>query len=154
MEKSALDADELITQVSMRRMCIDSIVVTGGEPTIHDDLPLLLDKIRKAGLYVKLDTNGSNPAMLKQLIRDRLVDYIAMDVKAPLAKYTVLTGGYQAAGALEESIKTISESGLSHQFRTTVVPHLFDKHDIEKIRKMLPPRSPHHLQAYRPPPDR
>jgi pyruvate formate lyase activating enzyme len=149
--KNFLDSDMILARIIQRKKCIDSIVVTGGEPTIHADLPVLLGKIRAAGLFVKLDTNGSNPALLDRLIRTGLVDFIAMDVKAPFAKYKLLAGVRTSTDAVRESIRIIEQSGLAHEFRTTVVPNLLHEDDIAAIRKMLPAGAVHCLQAYRSP---
>jgi len=111
-----------------------------------------IEKIRSEGLSIKLDTNGSNPAMLGQIIQAGLIDSVAMDVKAPFAKYTTLSGVNASHTAISESIRGIVESGLVYEFRTTVVPHLLNEDDIAAIRKMLPTGAVYRLQAYRPPP--
>lgn len=116
---------------------IDGVCITGGEPTLHDDLPNLCSKLKKMGFQVKLDTNGTNPMMLKGLIKKGLVDYIAVDIKAPLTveKYSEATG-VNAETLLEKVKVTISllvNSQIDYEFRTTVVPTIHKKEDIEEI---------------------
>lgn len=112
---------------------LDSVVITGGEPTLHPDLPKFIKKIKDMSFLIKLDTNGTNPIMLKKLIDDELVDYIAMDIKAPLDKYEVVTGVKFQLSKIRESIKMIVDSKLPYEFRSTIVPGL---HSIEDIKKM------------------
>lgn len=117
---------------------LDGICLTGGEPAIYKDLPDFLKKIKDLGLKCKLDTNGSFPEMLKFVIKKNLVDYIAMDVKAPLDKrYEKLAGTSVNLDKIKESIKIIMESGINYEFRTTVVPTLLDKNDIIDIAKAI-----------------
>lgn len=131
-----------------RQGLIEGVVISGGEPIIHKDLPEFCQKIKKMGFLVKLDTNGSNPAMLKKLIDKKLVDYVAMDIKAPLGvkaqsskrkaqKYDILTGAKGNLNKVKESIKIIKSSGIDCEFRTTIVPTLFVKEDIIQIAKEI-----------------
>ncbi|MFA5771582.1 MAG: anaerobic ribonucleoside-triphosphate reductase activating protein [Thermoplasmata archaeon] len=118
---------------------IDGVCITGGEPTIHKDLPELLREIKGLGFLVKLDTNGSNPEMLQHLIDERLVDYIAMDLKAPLkfAKYKKATNKNPNLKNLKKSINIIMSSGIGYEFRTTVVPTIVELDDIPEIGKAV-----------------
>ena len=116
---------------------IDGIVITGGEPTLHEDLPLLCEKIKKAGFDVKVDTNGTNPKVIGELMEKRLVDSVAMDVKAPLnkEKYSAACG-LNATPFLErinETIKILLTAAVECEFRTTVVPTLHRLEDVEGI---------------------
>ena len=120
---------------------IEGVVITGGEPTVHKDLPYLCKRLKNMGFMVKLDTNGTGPSMIKELIGDSLVDYIAMDVKAPLTReeYSRATG-VDAKGfieAVKESMNILMESGVDYEFRTTVVPTIHAEEDIESISKAL-----------------
>ncbi len=128
------DTDLILERVAGQRDRLGGIVVSGGEPTIHRDLPEFLARLRTIGLPLKLDTNGSRPNMLAQILGDRLVDYIAMDVKAPLHKYRELAGKNVAAARIERSVALIAGSGIAHQFRTTVVPGLLDEDDLAELR--------------------
>ncbi len=133
-----------------RKDLLEGIVVCGGEPTIHQDLPLFIKKIKKIGFAVKLDTNGSNPQMLKKLIDQNLIDYVAMDVKAPKEKYQEITGGRCNSEPIEKSISILKASKIDYEFRTTVVPTLLSKDDILKIVKWISPAKKYFLQNFSP----
>lgn len=112
--------------------------MTGGEPALYKDLPQFLRKIKKLGLKIKLDTNGSIPEMLKNVINEDLVNYIAMDIKAPLDKrYEKLAGVAINLEKIKKSIKIIMSSKIDYEFRTTVVPTLLSKKDIIDILKEI-----------------
>ncbi len=131
---------------------IDGVCITGGEPTVHNDLPTLCSQLKELGFAVKLDTNGTNPLMVKALIEDELVDYIAMDVKAPLTvvKYSQAVGVNSAKllGAVEETIHMLLESGRDYELRTTVVPTLHDEEDIIAICQSIKGCSKYVLQRF------
>ncbi len=139
---------EILDRLRERQGRLEGLVVTGGEPTIHTDLPRFLKEVKGLGYKVKLDTNGSNPDRLAVLIEDGLVDYIAMDVKAPLEKYERLCGVSASTRALEESIAVISWSKLPHHFRTTLVTPLLSPADVRDIRAVLPSGSKHITQPF------
>ena len=128
-------------QLERQRGWIDGVCITGGEPTLHSNLPELCSRLKKMGFLVKLDTNGSNPAMIKELMDKKLVDYIAMDIKAPLTaeKYSKATG-VNAEKLLEnvkKSIETLLGSSMDYEFRTTVVPTLHNLDGIKQICRSL-----------------
>lgn len=129
---------------------LDGLVITGGEPTLHQDLPDFLRQVKGMGFLVKLDTNGSNPGMLGRLLGQNLVDYIAMDLKAPWEKYTRLAGLPVEPQELEQSVALIAGSGVDHQFRTTYVTPLLSEEDLAAIKTMVPAGSPHKVQTFRP----
>jgi pyruvate formate lyase activating enzyme len=116
---------------------LDGIVISGGEPTLHLDLPEFIKKIKELSFKVKLDTNGTNPTMLKKLVKDELLDYIAMDIKAPADKYAMVTGSKIKLSKIEESIKIIRESSLPYEFRSTIVPGLHDAEDIKTMGELI-----------------
>jgi pyruvate formate lyase activating enzyme len=128
-------------QLKKQKDWIDGICITGGEPTIHTDLPVMCSRLKKMGFQIKLDTNGTNPSMLKELITKGFVDFIAMDIKAPLIekKYSKATGvkTEKILKKVKESIKLLKESKIDYEFRTTVVPTLHNKEDIEQICRSL-----------------
>ena len=124
-------------QLKREKGWADGVCITGGEPTLQGDLPELCSKIKKMGFMVKLDTNGTNSIMLKELMDMKLVDYVAMDIKAPLniEKYSKATG-VNAEKLLEnvkESIRHLMESGIDYEFRTTVVPSIHSLEDIKQV---------------------
>ena len=129
------------TQLVRNRGWVDGVCITGGEPTLHDGLPELCAKIKEMGFLVKLDTNGTNPSMLKELVDRKLVDYVAMDIKAPLTeqKYAKATGvkANEMLDKVKESVKLLLGSNIDYEFRTTVVPTLHDEEDIKQICRNL-----------------
>lgn len=130
---------------------LDGVVITGGEPTIHSDLPELIKRLRRIGVKVKLDTNGTNPEMLEDLINSGLLDYVAMDIKAPLTgKYNDLSGVHTPVENLKRSITIIMDSGIDYEFRTTVVPVLLKENDIEQIAAYIGGAKKYALQQFRP----
>jgi pyruvate formate lyase activating enzyme len=134
-----------------RRNQLDAVVVSGGEPTIQPDLSTFLYRIKSLGFLVKLDTNGSKPDVLKMLLKKDLVDYIAMDIKAPLDSYDYVACAYLSdIEKIPKSITIIASSGVRHEFRTTVVELYSSYFDMSQIRKLIPPGSPHRLQKFDP----
>ncbi len=130
---------------------LDGIVVTGGEPTVHADLPKLLSRLKALGAKVKLDTNGTNPDMLRDVIGSGLVDYVAMDIKAPLdEKYDDLAGVRVPIDRIKRSIEVLRGSGVDHEFRTTVVPILLAPTDVERIAAYIGGASKYAIQQFRP----
>ena len=142
---------DVLTTLSERRGRLGGVVVSGGEPTIHADLPEFLAKLKAIRIAVKLDTNGSNPEMVDRCIREELVDFIAMDVKAPWGKYDKLTGTADSANGPHRTMRIIANSGLPHLFRTTRVEPLLDESDFADISAAIPSASPHVWQDYVPP---
>lgn len=118
---------------------IEGICVSGGEPTIHRSLPVLLRRIGEAGFKAKLDTNGTQPDMLQYVIRERLVDYVAMDVKAPLedAIYARCAGVYVPVSIIEESIRILMGADVHCEFRCTVTPALLSESEIYVLAEEL-----------------
>ncbi|MBO3839377.1 MAG: anaerobic ribonucleoside-triphosphate reductase activating protein [Thermoproteota archaeon] len=132
-----------------RKGFLDGICITGGEPTLHDDLPNFIEKIKGLGYSVKLDTNGTNPKMLKQLIEEKLIDYIAMDVKAPLEKYENVVKAKIDIGKIVESIEIV-KAFREHEFRTTIVPELLSREDIVTIARQLKGARRFFIQQFKP----
>jgi len=134
-----------------RMNLIKHVVITGGEPTINDSLYEFLHRLKKIGINVKLDTNGSNPDFLKTIVRQKLVNYFAMDIKAPVSSYDKLAGVKVDINSILESIDIISKSNIHHQFRTTYVPHLLSENDMMEIKKMMPFGANYKIQDYHEP---
>lgn len=126
---------EVLSYVLLSRRLIDGVVITGGEPTIHPDLPKLIARIKQEDLLVKLDTNGTNPDMLKELIEGKLIDAIAMDIKTSPNKYKMLRTDITA---ILHSISLIVRSGLDYEFRTTIDGELCTDEDVERIQRLIP----------------
>ncbi len=131
---------------------LEGVVISGGEPTLDRDLYRLLKEIKKAGLRIKMDTNGSSPEVLDDVIGARLVDYVAMDVKAPLSpdRYMSATGGYCDVKAIGKSIRTIMDSGTEYEFRTTVYPGVLSHDDVTDIARSLRGAERFCIQQFRP----
>jgi pyruvate formate lyase activating enzyme len=118
---------------------IDALVISGGEPTINSELPEFIKKAKSMGLLVRIYTNGSNPKMIKDLIENKLVDSIAMDIKAPLDEesYEKITKINGIVKNVIDSISIIMKSEIDYEFRTTVVPGLHSEKDVESIAKSI-----------------
>ena len=135
-EGEVLTEKEILDELEKRKKFIQGVCLTGGEPLLSDleQLKKFIKEIKQKKLDVKLDTNGSFPEKLKSLIDSELIDYIAMDVKAPADLYSKIAGVKVNVQKIKQSIKIISESGVEHEFRTTISPII----DGENIRWMKP----------------
>ena len=129
---------------------LDGVVISGGEPTIQPDLSDFIHRVIAMGFLVKLDTNGSLPEVLRRLLKEKLIDYIAMDIKAPLDIYDRLTGTHTPVSRIQESIELIANSDIAHEFRTTIVKPLLSHQDLLSIQKLVPHGSRHRFQKFRP----
>ena len=145
-----IPVEEVFLFLEKRRGQLNGVVVTGGEPTLQSDLSLFFRRVRSMGYQIKLDTNGSRPEALAELLLEGLMDFIAMDIKAPFELYDRLTGVCAPKEQLEESIALIAQSGIDHEFRTTVVEPLLSEDDLQAIQAMVPHGSRHHFQEFRP----
>jgi len=145
--------EEIADYLERNREWIDGVVITGGEPTIHGDLPNLCEKIKKLAFSVKIDTNGTNPTLIHELINRRLVDYIAMDIKAPFEQDKYHTAiGVSTTNLLDkilETIDIIQQSQIDYEFRTTVVPTLHKEKDIEEICQKIKNCKKYVIQNYK-----
>ncbi|MDP2709167.1 MAG: anaerobic ribonucleoside-triphosphate reductase activating protein [bacterium] len=141
--------DDLFVFLHSRVGKLDAVVITGGEPCLQKDLPEFIKKIKKLGFLVKLDTNGSYPETLAKLIKEKLIDYVAMDLKAPGKKYGEVTGIKANFDKVKKSVKIIIQSGLPYEFRTTVVPGLLSKDDIAGIGKIIGGADKWYLQGFK-----
>ncbi len=145
-----LHEKEFFLFLEERKNWLQGVCITGGEPTLHKDLPVFCKKIKEMGFEVKLDTNGSNPEMLKKLIEENLVDFIAMDIKTSPEKYSDLCGVKINVEKIKESVQLIKNSGLEYEFRSTVVPEFFSKEDALKIAEWLKDSRIFSLQQFNP----
>lgn len=139
--------------LSSNREFLDGICITGGEPTLQPDLHEFCAKVKHLGLKVKLDTNGSKPEVLRGLIERGLVDYVALDVKAPLNpedySRTVGVESETIVELIKESLRTLMDSGVGYELRTTVVPGLHSEDEIRLICESIKGADKYVLQAYK-----
>jgi len=139
---------ELLSFLEKRKNQLQGVVITGGEPTIHPDLPDLVRAVKSMGFAVKLDTNGSRPGVITRLISDGTLDFIALDIKAPLEKYKEVTRTDVDIDAIRESIRIVMNSNIPFRFRTTVAQPFLNLDDLEDIHSLISPH-PLHLQQCR-----
>lgn len=143
------DEDGLFSFLKERIGKLDAVVVTGGEPTLHADLPEFMKKIKDLGYKVKLDTNGTNPAMVERVLEDGVADYLAMDIKGAPHRYDLVIGVQPNMENIRTTIGLLMASGLPYEFRTTVVPELVDLSDIAGIGEMIRGAEKWYLQKFK-----
>ena len=141
-----IDEEEVFRYLGKRLPLLEGVVITGGEPTLQEDLVHVMRRIRGLGLAVKLDTNGSRPEILEPLLTERLADYVAMDLKAPLPLYPKICGC--TADGIAESMSLLAASEIPYEFRTTVWPGMTEDMLFE-MRDLLPAGSRWYLQKCR-----
>ena len=149
-----MDADSLINEdivfgfLQKRRKLLDGLVISGGEPCLQEDLAGFCRQVKDMGFAVKLDTNGSCPEVIEELLDENCVDFIAMDIKAPLSRLPELTGTVSHGPQIHRSISLIAERNVDHLFRTTDVKPLLSSEDHRSIKKLVPPGSLHVVQPF------
>jgi len=148
-EGEELSEVEVLEYLTKRRGLLDAVCVSGGEPTMQSDLVTFLKKLKDMGYKVKLDTNGSNPQILKEILDSNLVDYVAMDIKNNLEDYSEIIGYkcYDSAKILE-SINILKENKVDYEFRTTLVNEYHNQQNIEKMCKDLAGAKTLYLQRF------
>jgi pyruvate formate lyase activating enzyme len=132
-----LPEKNILEFLTTRRGKLDAVTITGGEPTLQEDLIPFIQKIRKMGFALKLDSNGSRPDVIAGLIKEKLLDFIALDVKAPSGKYPNVVQTPVAIDAIRESIRLVLKAKILHEFRTTVVTSLLTQNDILAIGREI-----------------
>lgn len=143
-----LEINDIYSFLEKRKGFLDAVVISGGEPTLQNDLADFIGHVRAMDYLVKLDTNGTNPDLLKMLVDNRLLDYVAMDVKAPLCKYRQVCCSPVNTANLEKSIGILREGSVEYEFRTTFTPEL-DQRDILDIATSITGARKYVLQQYR-----
>lgn len=140
---------EFFDFLKKRRGKLEGVCITGGEPTIQRDIIGFIEKIKKLGFLVKLDSNGSRPDVLKKIIDSKLVDFIAMDIKNQPKRYARTVGGKADVARIKLSVELIRNSKIPYEFRTTVVPGIHTEKDFVEIAKWIKGAPNYYLQEYR-----
>ena len=147
-EKTDFDANCFFNFLKTRIGKLDGVVITGGEPTLQSDLYDFIKEIKALGFAVKLDTNGTNPVVTEKLLKENLLDYIAMDIKAPLEKYREITDVNVDTKKIKQSIKLIMNSFIDYEFRTTVLKSQLSFEDFNNIGEMIKGSKKYYLQKF------
>ena len=141
--------EEILSFLSKRKTLLEGVVISGGEPLLHDDIGDLIKKIKDLQLLVKIDTNGAFPERLAELLEQHLVDYVAMDVKAPKSKYQQLTGIKIDVTKIEASVDILKTKAPAYEFKTTYIPGMLTKQDILEIAQWLKGADTYFLQQFK-----
>jgi len=154
LAKVSIAEEEEIFEEIRRRKITNRVVITGGEPTVHEDLPAFIRKLKKSDHLVKLDTNGSNPRMVEDLLSAGLLDYVALDIKSGIEKFHTVTGLSEESAKemfknVLETLRLLKQYSVPHEVRTTYVPGLLDERDIAEIKELVGD-STWYLQRFRP----
>ena len=135
--KGIYSEEEILSYLNKRKGILDGVVISGGEPTVQKDLKDFIIKVKKLGLLVKLDTNGTNYELMEDLIQNKLIDYVAMDIKNDLNKYEKITINNPQINNIKKSIKLLKESKIDHEFRTTIMKNYHTIVDLKNICKLV-----------------
>ncbi len=146
-----ISENEVLAFLDTRKRVLDGVVITGGEPTMHGEKLLhFMEEVKRRGFLVKLDTNGTSVGVLKEAIDRKLVDYIAMDIKAPLEKYQEVVARPVDLESIKQSVALIMASGVPYEFRTTVVKTMLTEEDFDAIGAWIRGAEHYYLQAFVP----
>ena len=148
MSQPLIPEEEVLRHVDKRKGIITGVCITGGEPTLNDGLADFIHKLKERGLFVKLDSNGYRPEVLKSLVNDGLVDYIAMDIKSSPRRYSEAAGVDVDVNKIRESVEFIMASGTDYEFRTTTVRELHDRETFREIGEFIKGADKYFLQGY------
>lgn len=148
--------DDILAFLNKRKNILDGVCITGGEPTLYSELPNFIKEIKEIGYLVKLDTNGSNPEMLKSLVAEQLIDYVAMDIKTSREDYPHVAGIENISSSrkeeviecIDESVRFLLSDAIDYEFRTTIVKQYHNKDIVESIGKYIKGAKRYYLQSY------
>ncbi len=149
-EMEDIPFEYIILTLRKYKKWVDRVVITGGEPTVHMNLFNIIWNIKKEGMLIKLDTNGSSPAAIKGLVSEGLIDYIAMDIKGPIDRYKRWCGVDVDTKKIEESVEFILEGKVDYEFRMTVVPFLHREEDIYETAEYIKDAKQFYIQEFKP----
>jgi pyruvate formate lyase activating enzyme len=144
-----LDNDKVLAFLKTRKNKLDAVCITGGEPTIQEDLPAFLREIKAMGFAIKLDTNGSQPHALADLLSAKLLDFVAMDIKAPLERYEWVCQANCEAAIISRSMELLRAYQMEREFRSTIVHPLLSLPDVENMMSLLQKGERYYLQKYK-----
>lgn len=146
----AYSLDEIFEHLKNKKKVLDGVCITGGEPTLHKDLPEFIKQIKDMGLLVKLDSNGTNPDMLSILIGNGLIDYVAMDIKHSKEKYnSIASMSHFDIKPIEDSVALLKEGAIDYEFRTTIMKECHEASDMQSIGQWLAGAKAYYLQSYK-----
>ncbi|KAF0158987.1 MAG: pyruvate formate lyase activating enzyme [Syntrophaceae bacterium] len=148
--RPCLSEKDILAFLTTRQGKLDAVTITGGEPTLQKDLIPFIKKIRNMGFAVKLDSNGSQPDVLASMIQERLLDFVALDVKAPIEKYQSVVQIPVAIDVIRESIRLVLKAKIQHEFRTTILASLLTAKDILAIVREIAGAKRYALQKFQP----
>lgn len=150
VSQPVIPEEEVFSYLQKRRGILEGVCITGGEPTLQKDIADFIRRVKDLGYLIKLDTNGYRPDVLEALLHAALLDYVAMDIKASPKNYPAAAGlNALDFSRIQESIRLLGESGIPHEFRTTVVKGIHTKEEFEDIGKMLKGCPAYYLQGFR-----
>ena len=147
-KEGMLSLNEVLEFLKKRSGLLDGVCITGGEPLLQEESRVLITRIRELGYKVKLDTNGSFPEVLGELIREKKVDYVAVDIKNSPEKYGLTAGNENCLPLVEKSVKLLLEGHVPYEFRTTVTGNLHEKEDFISIGKWIRGAEKYFLQPF------
>ena len=149
-DSGTVSEDEFFAFLEKRRGVLDGVVVTGGEPLLHPDIVPFLAKVKDMGFKTKVDTNGTKPALLKKIAEEKLVDYIAMDIKNAPEEYGAAVGLEKVdLAAIEQSMRFLMQGNVDYEFRTTVVKGIHTEKSLEELAKWIKGAKRYYLQAFK-----
>ena len=147
--ETTIPFDDILEYLESRKGLIDAVVVSGGEPTLMPDLKEKIIKLKELGFLIKLDTNGTNPEVVKDLYENHLIDYVAMDIKNSFVKYAMTVGVKNAfLDKISQTIKYLMTSGIDYEFRTTLIDEFHDTQDMRDMAETLKGAKRLYLQKF------
>ena len=148
-DTDTVPVDHVLSFLDDRVGKLDALSITGGEPLLHEDIGDFMKEVKDRGFLVKVDTNGTFPDRLEQLLNAGLVDYVSMDVKAPIDKYDQLAGVHVDVEKIKRSIELIMEKASDYEFKTTMIPGLLEKEDVKQVTSFIKGAKRYYLQQFK-----
>lgn len=148
MEEEVIDQNYIISYLEEKKKYLDGVCISGGEPTMQKELVDFIKKIKSMGFKVKLDTNGTNPNMVRNLIDNKLIDFVSMDIKNSKEKYNITADATVNIDMIQKTIDILMENNIDYEFRTTIVYEFHTEEDITKISKWLKGTKKYALQQF------